>query len=362
MIGSLVDYYFDIKQDEKAFSYLILLSENDPSNGNAHLALAQFYDQKGNRNKSYEELNKAFSCSDITIDMKVKILLSLFDTQVKLDQQMFELANKLIEFYPTEAKVFAIRGDFFLKNEKDSLALLDFKKALEFDKTKFPIWDQVLLMEYQQQDYKTLYNDSKKCLEYFPSQARVYLLNGIAGNQLKKHQESYDQLVIGEELVVNDNVLKAEILAQQADALFAMKKLLEAIEKYDKAIELDSKNILYKNNYAYRLGIANYNLEKAEKLILQVLEQSPNESHFIDTYGWVLFQKGKYSLALEQFQKALILRKSDKHIVEHAGDALFKLGRVDEALDYWMKAKELGSSNLKLNDKITKKVYYDPEY
>lgn len=362
LLGNLVDYYFQTKQDEKAFSYLIKLAENDPSNGNAHMALAQYYDQKGNKAKSYDELIKAFKCDDIPINTKAKVILGMFESQYKLDPEMFQLADILVEKYNTDARAYSIRGDFFMKSEKEDLALKDFQKALEFDKTKFAIWEQVLIMEYKNQDYQKLYDDSKICLEYFPAQVKVYLFYGMSANQIKKYEDAVDKLTLGDELIANDPLMKAEMLAQKGEALFGLKKYTEGKEAYESALKLDNGNVLYRNNYAYRLALAKIDLEKAESLILEVLAKSPNESHFLDTYGWILFQNGKYNNALEQFKKALAVRPEDKHITEHLGDALFKLGKVDEAITNWKKAKELGSTNQKLNDKIEKKAYYDPIY
>lgn len=362
LLANLVDYYFEKKEDEKAFSYLIKLAQNDPANGNAHLALAQYYDRKGDKKGSYDELKKAFVCDDVTLDTKIKILLSMFELQYKLDPEMHELINILVDKNPTDARVYTVRGDFYLKEQKNKEALADFKKALTFDQTKFAIWEQVLIMDYQNQDYVSLLENSTNCLTYFPSIPKVYLFYGISATQLKKYEEAVDKLSAGEELVVNDNPLKAEMLAQKGDAYFALKKIKEGKESYEAALKLESSNVLFKNNYAYRLALANTDLDKAENLIKQVLEKNPNESHFVDTYGYILFQQKKYEEALKEFEKALALNANDKHIIEHVGDAQFKVGKINEAVTNWKKAKELGASNLKLNDKITNKQFYEPVY
>jgi tetratricopeptide (TPR) repeat protein len=362
LLANFVDYYFEKKEDEKAFEYLIQLAEAQPNNGNAHLALAQFYDKKGEKKNSYDELIKAFVCDDIVLDSKIKIILSLFDSQFKLDSEMFNLINVLIDKYPKDARCYSVRGDFYLKESKNKEALLDFKEAVKFDQTKFAIWEQILIMEYQEQNYSELLSSSKKCLEFFPAMSKVYLFYGIAAIQEKLYQDAIDKLTSGEELVVNDNVLKSEIFAQKGDAFFALKMNKEGIEYYEKALKLDLKNNRYKNNYAYCLALVNIELNKAETLIKQVLETSPNESNFLDTYGYVLFQKGNFKEALIQFQKAIEISPKDKHINEHKGDALFKLGNIEEALIFWNKAKELGSANKMLKDKIEKKKYYEPSY
>ena len=53
---------------------------------------------------------------------------------------------------------------------------------------------------------------------------------------------------------------------------------------------------------------------------------------------------------------------NNKLIHEHLGDVSFKLNKIAEDVEYWKKAKELGASNKNLDQKIEKKIYYEPEY
>ena len=41
---------------------------------------------------------------------------------------------------------------------------------------------------------------------------------------------------------------------------------------------------------------------------------------------------------------------------------MFKLGKINEAVIFWKKAKELGAANLKLDDKINDKTFYEAAY
>jgi tetratricopeptide (TPR) repeat protein len=116
------------------------------------------------------------------------------------------------------------------------------------------------------------------------------------------------------------------------------------------------------NNYAYRLAISKIDLDRAEELIKKANLISPGQPHFMDTYGWVLFQKGDFIKAKEYFEKAIAASPSDKVIVEHMGDVLFKEGKNEKAIEYWKNAKTLGSTNKNLDKKIDKKEYYEPLY
>ena len=362
LLANLVDYYFEKNQSQKAFDYLVLLAESDPTNGNAQLALAQYYDQKGDRASSYIALKKAFVCDDIKIDQKMKILLSMYDSQPKLDPEMFELIAVLSNKYPEEAKVYAMAGDFYLKNENDSKALENFQKALEFDESRYAIWDQVLIMEYQIQDFKRLYKDSKRCLELFPTLVNVYLLHGISCTQTKKFQESIETLNLGMDLIVNDLPMKAEFLAQKGEAFFNLKNYKEGKSNYEESLKIKPDQILTLNNYAYHLALAKMDLNNAETMIQKVLVKYPTESRYLDTYGWILFQKGQFNDAKTKFSDALNINPNDKLINEHLGDVSFKLNKIAEAVEFWKKAKELGATNKNLDQKIEKKIYYEPEY
>lgn len=362
ILAILADYYFDSKQDKKALDLLKKLSEVDPNNGNVHLTLAQHYMQNNDLQNTFKELKLAYLCPEIPLDNKTRLLMYFYDTQAKLDKNVIELGNILVSQYPDEAKAHTLLGDLLMKDNNEVLALASYKKAIELDPSKYTIFEQVLVMEYEFQQYELLYNDGLKAVELFPSYGKVYLLAGTAANQIKKYKEAIELLEVGKDLITNNPALKAEFLAQIGQAYFKLKKLPEAKKSYDEAIELSPANTLNLNNYAYYLAVEKTDLDKAEKYILQVLEVNPKDYHFLDTYGWVLFQKGDFQKALETFEKAITSNPKEPLINEHLGDCYYKVGKQKEAVEYWKKALEHGSKNLSLPKKIEKKSYYDPAF
>lgn len=362
LIGILVDYYFQTRQDVKAISMLEEMAKADPTNGKVHLGLADIYKQKGKTSEYYTEIFRAFACEDVDLDSKMKILIDIHETHSKLSTDDFQLAEIVVKQYPNDSKSHSILGDFYLKTENEEKALVEYKEALKYDQSKFPIWNQVLVMEYQKGDFENLYIDTKRCLEFFPNNTNLYLFNGIASNQVKKYNEAISNLELGIELIINDQTLKAEYLAQMGEAFFGLKKYEEGKAKYNSSLELDPNSTLNMNNYAYRLALAKIDLQKAEDLIKQANEKSPGQPHFIDTYGWVLFQQGKYKEAFDLYSKAYELTKTDKIITEHLGDGYIKMGKKDKAVEFWNKAIEQGSTNQNLKLKIEKQEYYEPLY
>jgi tetratricopeptide (TPR) repeat protein len=362
LLGTLVDYYFQTGQTVKAINMLEEMVKVDPENGRAQLALAEIYRTQGKKKEAYEKLKKAFRSDEVDIDTKMKILISINETPGSIDPEAIELVEIMVQSYPAEAKAYSIQGDFFMRQGKTEDALSSFKKALEFDQNQFPIWNQVLLMEYEKEDFDALYKDSKSCLSFFPTVPTVYLLFGMSANHLDKHLEAVETLEAGKELVVNDNAVESEFYGQLGEAYFGVQNISKGKENYELALKIDNKSAALKNNYAYRLAIAKSDLERALELINAALLGSSENPNFHDTKGYILFQQEKYNDALPSFEKATQLEPSSSVFVEHLGDCYFKVGNTTKAVEYWNQAKALGSRNKNIEKKIEKKQYYEPNY
>jgi tetratricopeptide (TPR) repeat protein len=362
ILAFLIDFYFQQGKQVEALNFLKQLVTADPENGNAHMALADYYQQQGEMELAMNEFKLAVSCTDIDLDTKMKVLISIYESSYKVDPSVYGILDALILTYPDRAKPYSIKGDFLLKDENSEEALTAYRKALEFEQNQFPIWNQVMLMEYEAGKFQDLYTDSKKCLEFFPAIGTVYLLNGIAAVQIKEYQEAADVLNTGKDFSIGDDVMTSEIYAQLGEAYFGLKKKDEAIVAYNYAVDKNKTNNLIKNNFAYRLAQINYKLDLAEKLIDEVLSNDDQQPNYIDTKGLILFQKGMFEDALKSFLNAYALNPNDAIINEHLGDTYFKNGNIDKAVSFWLKAKEFGSRNTVLDKKINSKQFYEPEY
>ncbi len=362
LIALYVDYYFKLNEVDKGVEMLKELVLADPNNGRAHIALSDIYKKEGNNEESFQELILGFKSKDVTLDTKIKILINILETNLNVELQYYNLIDILVDLYPQEAKAHSIKGDYLIRAKKNDEALEAYRKSLIHDKTRYPIWNQVLVLEYQKGQFENLYQHSKECLTFFPTATTVYLLNGISSNKLKKYNEALELLSYGKELVVNDNQLEADFFAQLGEAYFGLKDFVNGKKSFQKALIIDSKNTFIRNNFAFQLAINREDLDLAESLAIQINKSVSPNPKFIDTYGLILFQKGDYDGALIQFQKAFKLKENDKNILEHLGDAYFKLGQINKSIDLWQKAKELNSENKILLKKIENKKYYDPVF
>ena len=66
-----------------------------------------------------------------------------------------------------------------------------------------------------------------------------------------------------------------------------------------KAIELNPKNAAALNYLGYTWAEMGVQLDDAEDLIQRALKIQPNDGFYIDSLGWVYYQKGDYPKAVE---------------------------------------------------------------
>jgi tetratricopeptide (TPR) repeat protein len=92
----------------------------------------------------------------------------------------------------------------------------------------------------------------------------------------------------------------------------------------------------------------------ALKLSKKLVDTFPENTTYLDTHAWVLYNLKDYTNAKKFLEKAIGLGKDvSSTIVEHYGDVLFKLGQQDNALAQWKRARELGEKTDLLDKKIT---------
>ncbi|HSQ21089.1 MAG TPA: tetratricopeptide repeat protein, partial [Blastocatellia bacterium] len=119
----------------------------------------------------------------------------------------------------------------------------------------------------------------------------------------------------------------------------------KSIASMKKAIELNPQNAPALNYLGYTWAEMGVQLDEAESLILRALKIEPNDGFYIDSLGWVYYQKGDYPRALEQLERAVEITVDDPAIIEHLADAYEKIGKPDRALTRYREALKLSKEN-----------------
>ena len=346
--GLLAESYLSSGNTKQAKKVYDMLLQVDPDNGIAFLSLSEYYRVTEKEDSSFMYLQKSFASDDVSIDTKVQILvnnyirvLSVGDKKTKAVQLLSILEKK----YPEEAKIYVLKSDFLLQDDRLDEASVELRKSLKYDKNNRNVWEQLLTIEYQQQDFVNLEKDSKKAVEYYPNYAAFYLYNGIAAFYQKKYSQSISMFKLGLNYVVNNDVQLMQFYIYLGDVYDAAKDFENSDKYFDKVLVIDPDNDRVLNNYSYYLAVRNDKIEQAEKMSKKVVSRNPGNANYLDTYAWVIYKKGEFENAEKQLEKAIKLG-GDKSaaIMEHYGDALYKNNKVDKAVEAWKNANKIDAS------------------
>ena len=82
-------------------------------------------------------------------------------------------------------------------------------------------------------------------------------------------------------------------------------------------------------------------LDEAEKLVRRAVDLDPDNGSFLDSLGWVLFQRGDLPAAISTLERAEALAGPEPTILEHLGDAYRRSGRDADAARAWRHALQI---------------------
>ena len=203
-----------------------------------------------------------------------------------------------------------------------------------------------------------------KAIENVPKIPTWYFYRGIALYQLADYKgalQTYKTALpfINEE----QRALKSDFLAQIGDIYYKLEKKDSAFVAYEASLQANPQNIMVMNNFAYYLSLEKSELKRAEKMSAKTVELEPKNSTYLDTYAWILYEQGNYSLAKFYIEKAIDnLPKGDDAgvIYEHYGDILWMNGKADgkddaKALEMWQKSFDAGNKTEEIKQKIANK-------
>ena len=150
----------------------------------------------------------------------------------------------------------------------------------------------------------------------------------------------------------------APTLAGRRDLYFALGVAFEQGDQVDSAtwafeqvLAIEPENSQALNYLGYMLADRGLKLDYAYDLIKKANDLVPNNAAFLDSYGWVYFQMGKYQEAVQYLEQAVSL-DSDPTIFDHLGDAYDAIGQKEAAHEWWRRALELQPDNESLKEKI----------
>jgi tetratricopeptide (TPR) repeat protein len=337
ILKEVADYYASSRQIKEAIPLYIRVLELQPDDANARERLAAGFLLTNQRDKAVEMLEEIIKLHPDKYQPYELLAQLLEDNARALDR-----ANQKEQAKAEFAKAAANYEQSLLINPGRATTSLRLAELL------------IGAVRDSERAVKILTEGRRR----FPSAPEFTYLLAIALRETKHPQQA---VVTFEEALHEGEAADSEVV--NARFYFDYAVSAEQAGLYDKAadlfrksISLDPANAADAYNYlGYMWAQQNTHLDEAEEMIKRALQIDPNNGAFLDTLGWVEFQKGKFDQALvDLLRAAQNMAHDDPVVFDHIGDTYLKLNKGAQALEAWQKAANIDPQNKILAEKVDK--------
>jgi tetratricopeptide (TPR) repeat protein len=360
----LVEILYNNGRLDQAISLVEGEIQKYPDQPELQMAAYTLISEKGDASRALPHLILGMKSTDLPATAKAKAYEGILE-EIKTQEResiLDTLEYLMLESYPEDASIFEAFGKRRMSEKQVAEGIAFYKKSLSLAPNNQTLLEEVILNSFEvNTPYQEVENYTQMAVEEFPELAAFWFYDGVVKSAQKK--DSLAVISLEHALRLNEN--KNQQLAQVAYGTLANSQYNlglkdKAFANFEKALAIDSKDDLVLNNYAYFLSLEKLELEKAKNMAERVVKRNPNNSTYLDTLAWILFQMKKYAEALPYIEKAILLEKDPGGVLmEHYGDILYHLNWADEAISWWKKAQQHPEGSEKLAQKIKEGKYHE---
>ena len=360
----LGDVYLQNGKKQEAYDVYQKVLAAEPDNPMAIFSMASYYKQTGQEELYQQQLDTLLLNKKGTPDTKVGVMRQMIVENEQADKdstQIIALFDRIMKQEQDDPQIPMLYAQYLLSKNMESESVPVLEQVVDLDPTNKAARMMLIGAAVKKEDYKQIIKVCEPGIEATPDALEFYYYLAVAYNQAEKPDSVISICKRALEHTTADS--KKEIVSDfysiLGDMYHTQKQMKEAYAAYDSALVYNPSNIGALNNYAYYLSVERRDLDKAEEMSYKTVKAEPNNATYLDTYAWILFEKGNYAEARIYIDNAMKSEGGDKSdvIVEHCGDIYYMTGDVDGALTYWKKALEMGSESKTLKQKIEKKKY-----
>ena len=360
----LGDVYLQNGKKQEAYDVYQKVLAAEPDNPMAIFSMASYYKQTGPEELYQQQLDTLLLNKKVTPDTKVGVMRQMIVENEQADKdstQIIALFDRIMKQEQDDPQIPMLYAQYLLSKNMESESVPVLEQVVDLDPTNKAARMMLIGAAVKKEDYKQIIKVCEPGIEATPDALEFYYYLAVAYNQAEKPDSVISICKRALEHTTADS--KKEIVSDfysiLGDMYHTQKQMKEAYAAYDSALVYNPSNIGALNNYAYYLSVERRDLDKAEEMSYKTVKAEPNNATYLDTYAWILFEKGNYAEARIYIDNAMKSEGGDKSdvIVEHCGDIYYMTGDVDGALTYWKKALEMGSESKTLKQKIEKKKY-----
>ena len=360
----LGDVYLQNGKKQEAYDVYQKVLAAEPDNPMAIFSMASYYKQTGQEELYQQQLDTLLLNKKVTPDTKVGVMRQMIVENEQADKdstQIIALFDRIMKQEQDDPQIPMLYAQYLLSKNMESESVPVLEQVVDLDPTNKAARMMLIGAAVKKEDYKQIIKVCEPGIEATPDALEFYYYLAVAYNQAEKPDSviSICKRALEHKTADGKKEIVSEFYSILGDMYHTQKQMKEAYAAYDSALVYNPSNIGALNNYAYYLSVERRDLDKAEEMSYKTVKAEPNNATYLDTYAWILFEKGNYAEARIYIDNAMKSEGGDKSdvIVEHCGDIYYMTGDVDGALTYWKKGLEMGSESKTLKQKIEKKKY-----
>ncbi len=265
------------------------------------------------------------------------------------------LINTLVRVHPKDTTVLGTAAYYYIGVDSTERGMQLILQNLEYNPDVLSVHNDYMARLYALQDWEGLAQAAQAAIVRFPEEITIYDILAIAfwqDEELEKARETYVKVL---ELLPQGHPMTINCYASLGDISHALGDSRTAYKYYNKGLKIDGEYLPILNNYAYFLSEEGKSLKKALEMSRKTVELEPQNSTYLDTYGWLLYLTGDYAGAKKYLKEATLYGgKESAVILDHYAEALFALGEYNLAFLYWGNADKMDPS-LGIAEKVAKK-------
>lgn len=348
---SLAATYVKIPEYDKAISIYEEILTTNPNNRDVQTEVIKLYFRQHRNNEAFEKYSRLVNKDSVDFMTKMDVAIAFMQASAD-DAEAMNVSKSILETlkssYPNEWM-----PEYYLTyiDAKDNpeAAETRFKDILSRVDTSAELYVQVGFYYYEQRKFKQAAGIFKEGAEKFPDDYRLNYLTGNSYYSMGQNREALPFLERALEIAPSDLSTLSNLGLVYDD----LKMYPETDRLYEQAFKYHPDNILLLNNYAYHLSERGEKLKEALEMSKKTIEKEPNNSSYLDTYGWILYKLKDYKNAAIYIERAVKVNKNET-LLDHLGDVYEAQGEIVKALKYWNEALQINPNNESIKNKVEK--------
>ena len=363
----LGDVYLQNGKKDKAHALYKDVLAQEPDNAMAMYSMASYYEETGQQELYRKQLDALLVNKKVASGTKVNVMRQLIvqnEREGGDSLAIILLFDRIMEQEQDDVMLPMLYAQYLLSKGMNQAAIPVLWQVLDIDPTNNAARMTLLGEAIRQENYPEIIRLCEAGVEATPNMLEYYFYLAIAYNHDERTDDALSICRRALKQVTKNS--KKEVISDFysiiGDAYHEKMQMQEAYAAYDSALVYNPSNIATLNNYAYYLSLERRDLDKAEEMSYKTIKAEPNNATYLDTYAWILFEKGNYAEARIYIDNAMLADgEKSSEVVEHCGDIYYMTGDVEGALKFWQQALEMGSTSPTLKEKIAQKKYIPDE-